>query len=231
MPKRGRKYKEMKKSFDDREYSLEEGIAAAKKTSYSKFPGSIEIHIAMTLPKDKEAKSIKGSLSLPHPVAVKESRIVVFCEKDDEEKAKKAGAVEAGLEDLMKKIQGGWMEFDVALATPAVMGQIAGLGKELGPKGLMPNPKTGTLVEDVAKGIAEFKKGKTQFACDETGVVHLSVGKADTDDKKIEENARFVVQAVSDIVGKPPEQFLKSVTLSATMGAGVRIEVKEFFAE
>ena len=110
----------MKGKFEDKVYPLEEAIKLAKENSYSSFPGSIDLHFAMNLPKDKEAKSIKGSLSLPHPVDTKESRIVVFCEKDDVEKAKKAGAVEAGLDDLVKKIQDGWMDFDVALATPSV---------------------------------------------------------------------------------------------------------------
>lgn len=223
--KRGKKYKKMIEDFEDKVYSLDEAIKKAKETSYSKFPGSIEVHIAMNLPKDKEAKSIKGSFSLPHPVKTESSKVVVFCQKDQAEKAKKAGAVEAGLEDLIKKVQGGWMDFDVAIATPDVMGQIAVLGKQLGPKGLMPNPKTGTLVDDVVKAIGEFQKGKTKFACDESGVVHLVAGKVDTDDAKVKENILFIVKSVADVIGKTPESLLKSLSLAATMGAGVKVDL------
>ena len=197
MAKRGKKYREMKKKLEDREYSLDEAIKTVNDSSYSSFPGTLELHLSVNLPKDKEAKSVKGSLSLPHTVSVKESKIIVFCEEDMAGTAKKAGAVEAGLEDLMNKIKDGWSDFDIALATPSVMGQIAVLGKELGPKGLMPNPKTGTLVDDVKKGVEEFKKGKTKFACDDGGTVHVAVGKVDSDDKEIVENVKYVLQAVT----------------------------------
>jgi len=226
MATRGKKYREMKKGFEDKPYPVAEAIKKAKSTSYSSFPGSIELHFAMTLPKDKEAKSIKGSLSLPHPVTVKEMKIIVFCEKDMAEAAKKAGAIEAGLDDLIKKIREGWIDFDIALATPTVMGQIAVLGKELGPKGLMPNPKTGTLVEDVEKAIAAFKKGKTKFTCDGGGVVHVVVGKVDTEDEKVLENIRCALTTISDVIGKPFDILVKSVVLSPTMGSGVKVDVE-----
>lgn len=213
----------MIKDYKDKEYNLDEAIKKAKETSYTKFPGSIELHFAMTLPKDKEAKSIKGSFALPHPVKTEEVKVIVFCEKDQVENAKKADAVEAGLEDLIKKIQDGWMDFDIALAVPSVMPKIAVLGRQLGPKGLMPNPKTGTLVEDITKAIGEFKKGKTKFACDEGGVVHLVVGKVDTDDKKIEENIGSAIKEIAAVIGKAPSALVKSVALSATMGAGVKV--------
>ncbi|MBN2101132.1 50S ribosomal protein L1 [Candidatus Dojkabacteria bacterium] len=222
---RGKKYKKMAEGFENKLYPLDEAIKKAKDTSYSSFTGSIDLHIAMFLPKDKEAKSIKGSLSLPNTVKTEESRIVIFCEKDQEKEAKEAGAIEAGLDDLIKKIQDGWMEFDVVLAVPSVMGQIAVLGKELGPKGLMPNPKTGTLVENVKAGIEEFKKGKTKFICDDGGVVHLTVGKTDTEDEKIKANILYVIKSVTDTIGKTPESLLKSVTLSPTMGTGVKVDM------
>lgn len=230
MIKRGKKYKAMIKDYKDKEYTLDEAIKKAKETSYTKFPGSIELHFAMTLPKDKEAKSVKGSYSLPHPIKKAEVKIIVFCEKDQAEKAKKSGAVEAGLDALIKKVQDGWMDFDVALAVPEVMPKIAILGKQLGPKGLMPNPKTGTLTDDIEKTIAEFQKGKTKFACDEGGVVHTVVGKVDTDDKKIRENIMLTIKEVSAVIGKTPATLVKSVTLSATMGAGVRV-VTSFLTE
>lgn len=225
--KRGKKYRKMQENFEDKEYPLSKAIKVAKNSSYTKFTGSMELHLAMKTPKDKDPKSIKGSFSLPNPVQTNDDiKIVVFCPKEDVEAAKKAGAVEAGLEDLVKKIQDGWSDFDMVLAVPQVMGQIAVLGKQLGPKGLMPNPKTGTLVDsvdDIAKTIEEFKKGKTNFACDETGVVHLVVGKTDTDDEKIAENVRFAIEQVAEVVGKNPESLYKSIFLSPTMGAGVKV--------
>lgn len=213
----------MLKKFDDTLYALADGVKTAKATSYSKFPGSIELHLALKLPKEKEAKSVKGTLTLPSPLEMKDSRIIVFCEKEAAEAAKKAGAVDAGLDDLVKKIQDGWSEFDVALATADVMAKIAVLGKELGPKGLMPNPKTGTLVTNVEKAIGEFKKGKTKFSCDEGSVVHVVVGKADTEDQKIVDNVKYSIAAVAEVIGKPQSLIVKTVTLSSTMGPGVRI--------
>lgn len=226
MTHRSKKYKAAINGYEDKKYPLAEAIKKAKQTSYSKFPGSIELHFSLTLPKDKEAKSIKGSLTLPYPVSVKETRIIVFCEKDKAESAKKAGAIEAGLEDLVKKVKDGWMAFDVALASPTVMAQIAILGKELGPKGLMPNPKTGTLTDDFDQAIQEFKKGKTKWTCDESGGVHVAVGKIDTDDEKIIANVKTTLQVVAGTIGKSLDQLLKTVTLSPTMGVGVKVETE-----
>ena len=228
MAKRGKKYTAMIKKHEEKLYTLDEAVKASKASSYSKFPGTVELHVAINVPKDRESKSIKGSVSLPHQVKKEDSRIIVFCENELADKAKKAGAVEAGLDDLIKKIQDGWMEFDVALAVPSVMGKIAVLGKNLGPKGLMPNPKTGTLVEDIEKAIGEFQKGKTNYACDESGVIHLSVGKVDTEDQKIKENALSAIENIATTVGKPTAILLKSVTLSPTMGAGAKVSLTEF---
>jgi large subunit ribosomal protein L1 len=225
MAKRGKKYKEMKKKFDNKEYSLEEAIEKAKETSYSSFPGSISLHFAMKLPKDKDPKSIKGTLSLPNAVKDEEKRIIVFCEDDFADKAKKAGAVEAGLDDLVKKVQDGWSDFDIAIGTPEVMGKIAVLGRYLGPQGLMPNPKTGTLVESdkIDKAIEEFQKGKSRFVSDDTGVVHILVGNVEMDTEKIVENIMKAIDKVSETVSKPTKQLAKSLTVSPTMGAGVRV--------
>jgi large subunit ribosomal protein L1 len=223
MAKRGKKYRAMMEQFKDGEFPVSEAIEKAKKHSYSSFPGTISVHFAMNLPKDKEPKSIKGTVSLPHPISAADTRVIVFCKEELAEKAKKSGAVEAGLEDLIKKVQEGWSDFDVALATPDVMGDIAILGKELGPKGLMPNPKTGTLVEDPAKAVEEFRKGKSKFTCDEGGVVHVAVGKVDTDTSAIEENVRYTLQTIADTIGKPIQSLAKSITLSPTMGPGVTV--------
>lgn len=223
MAKRGKKYNALMEKFDDSKCPLNEAVEKAKKYSYSSFPGTISVHFAMELPKDKETKSIKGTVSLPHPISTADTRVIVFCKEELAEKAKKSGAIEAGLEDLVKKVQDGWSDFDVALATPDVMGTIAILGKELGPKGLMPNPKTGTLVEDPSTAVEEFKKGKAKFACDEGGVIHVAVGKVDTDASFIEENVRYTLQKIADTIGKPIQSLAKSITLSPTMGPGVKV--------
>lgn len=222
----GKKYAAILKTFEDKPYPLAEAVKKVKSVSFSKFPGSIELHVSLTLPKEKEAKSVKGTLSLPHPVSMKETRVVVFCEDKDAENVKKLGAIEAGLDDLVKKIKGGWMDFDVALASPTVMAKIAVLGKELGPKGLMPNPKTGTLTNDFEKAIAEFKKGKTKWACDVSGGVHVVVGKVDTDDEKIVENIQSALNTIADTIGKPLSTMLKTITLSPTMGPGVKVKTE-----
>lgn len=223
MAKRGKKYKALMEQFKDGEYPLSEAVEKAKKYSYSSFPATISVHFAMELPKDKDAKSLKGTISLPHPISAADTRVIVFCKEEQAENAKNAGAVEAGLEDLVKKVQDGWSDFDVALATPDVMGNIAILGKELGPKGLMPNPKTGTLVDDPSKAVEEFRKGKSKFTCDEGGVVHVAIGKVDTDTSSIEENVRYTIQTIADTVGKPIQSLVKSITLSPTMGPGVKV--------
>ncbi len=223
--KRGKKYKKMADEFENKEYSQEEAIKVAKKMSYSEFPGTLSIHLAVKLPKDKEPKSVKGSISLPHPVKQEDLKIIVFCDEKEAEKAKKAGASEAGLEKLIKKVQDGFSDFDIVLATPQVMGQIAVLGRDLGPKGLMPSPKTGTLVEDVEKAVEEFKKGKTQFICDESSVIHIPVGKVDTNDKEVIANIKKSIEEVAKVIGKPTTNLFKSIFISPTMGPGVKVKI------
>lgn len=227
MAKRGKKYRDMIKSIKLTPYPLSEAVQAVKKSSYSVFPGTIELHLTLRVTKEKEAKSIKGSLSLPHPVSAKETRIIVFCEKEVAETAVQAGAIEAGCDNLIKKIQGGWSDFDIALATASVMPNIAILGKELGPKGLMPNPKTGTIVEDVTLGVHEFLKGKTKYSCDEGGSVHIAVGTVKTDDDDIIENITYTLQTIADDMGKPVEQAIASLHMSVTMGAGVKVDTEK----
>lgn len=235
MAKRGKKYQDMIKDFENKEYNINKAIKIAKKTSYSNFTGTISAHFAIKLPKDKDAKSIKGSLTLPNPVQqAEETRIIVFCEKGDAKKAKEAGAVEAGLDDLVEKIENGWSDFDIALAVPPVMGKIAVLGRYLGPKGLMPNPKTGTLVDNMDKmeeTIKDFLKGKTYFKCDESAVIHIPVGKTDKDDKEIKENILKAFKDIATTVGKPAESLYKSVHISPTMGAGVEVEISSLLAK
>lgn len=225
MAKRGKKYKSIKEKVQDKDFGLDEAVKKAKENDYANFKSTLDLHVALNLPKDKEAKSIKGTVSLPNPVKAQETRIIVFCEEEQAEAAKKAGAAEAGLEKLIKKVQEGLSDFDVVLATPQVMSQIAILGKDLGPKGLMPNPKTGTLVEDVEQAVEEFRKGKSKFACDEGGVIHMAVGKEDMDNEKVTANIKAAIAAIIQAVGKPSPTLLKSVSIAPTMGPAVKIDM------
>ena len=222
--KRGKIYKKLTKNLDRTvSYSLKDGVKKAKELSYSKFVGSLEIHVDLKLPKDKDPKSLKGGVSLPHATSTKDVKVAVFCTPEKEDEAKKAGADFVGMEAIMKDVKEGKIEFDVAIATPSVMPKIAVLGKELGPKGLMPNPKNGTVTDDIAEVVSEYKKGKQTFACDPSGVVHMSVGKIDLEDEKLIENIHVAVQAIADIVGKTPELAIERMHLAPTMGPSVKV--------
>jgi large subunit ribosomal protein L1 len=222
--KRGKKYKKIIKDLDRSEtYSLEDGIKKVKSLSYSKFTGTLELHADIVVGKDKDPKSIKGSVSLPHSVSGKGVKIAVFTTPDKEAEAKKAGADIVGLEKLMKDIKAGKIEFDVAIATPFVMAKIAVLGKELGPKGLMPNPKVGTVTDDITSVVEEYKKGKQTFTCDASGVIHMGVGKLDMEDEKLIENIHTAISAIETAVGKGYMQAIKRLHLAPTMGPSVKV--------
>lgn len=223
--KRGKNYKKIAKDLDrSLSYTLADGIKKVKTLSYSKFVGTLEMHLDIKVPKDKDPKSLKGAVSLPHSTTTKSVKIAVFCTPDKEEEAKKAGADMVGLDSLIKEIKEKGADFDIAIATPSVMPKIAILGKELGPKGLMPNPKNGTVTDDIASAVAEYKKGKQTFACDPSGVVHMSVGKLDLEDEKLEENVHAAVSAIAEVVGKSYEQLIQKMSLCPTMGPSVRID-------
>ena len=222
--KRGKIYKKLTKNLDRTvSYSLKDGVKKAKELSYSKFVGSLEIHVDLKLPKDKDPKSLKGGVSLPHATSTKDVKVAVFCTPEKEDEAKKAGADFVGMEAIMKDVKEGKIEFDVAIATPSVMPKIAVLGKELGPKGLMPNPKNGTVTDDIAEAVSEYKKGKQTFACDPSGVVHMNVGKIDLEDEKLIENIHIAVQAIADVIGKTPELAIERMHLAPTMGPSVKV--------
>ena len=222
--KRGKKYKKIIKDLDRSvSYSLEDGINEVKKLSYSKFTGTLELHMVLEIPKDREAKSIKGAISLPHSGGDSSVKIAVFGTPDKELEAKDAGADMFGLDELIKDVQAGNINFDIAIATPSVMPKIAILGKELGPKGLMPNPKNGTVTDDIASAVAEYKQGKQTWACDKTGVVHIAVGKLDLEDSKLIENINVAVKSIEESLGKPYTQILRKMHLAPTMGPSVKI--------
>ncbi|WKZ31418.1 MAG: 50S ribosomal protein L1 [Candidatus Dojkabacteria bacterium] len=225
MATRSKQYQKMKKAAPapDQEFALKDAVAAVKKLSYSKFDGTVELHITLKLPKDTDMKSLKGSVSLPHSTGTKDVKVAVFCTPDNEAAAKEAGADMYNMEQLIKDVKGGKVDFDVAIATPDVMPQIAMLGKELGPRGLMPNPKTGTVTDDVATAVSEYKKGKLTFKCDDSGNMHFPVGKISMEDEQIVENIMAAVAAASDVVGRRPAQLVSKAHLAPTMGASVKV--------
>ncbi len=224
MPKRGKKYIKCLEKKQDKVFNLDDAIKEVKKTSYSSFTGSIELHIALKKTKDKDPSSVKGSVSLPYSES-KKITIAVFTTPENEKKAKDAGADLVGTEDLMKEVKKGNVKFDIAIAEPSIMPQIAQIGKELGPKGLMPNPKTGTVTEDFVSAISEYKKGKTNFAADKNSVIHIAVGKTDLDDEKIKENILEVFKAIENAFNKKELNLIsKSIHLAPTMGTSVKLE-------
>ncbi len=220
MAKRGKKYNQIKTKRPAQELSLESAIKEVRKLSYSKFDGSVELHVATNLPKDTDAKSVKGSVSLPHSSG-STAKIAVFTTPDKADVAKKSGADIVGLDDLIKDIKAGKIEFDVAIATPDVMAKIAVLGKELGPKGLMPNPRTGTVTEDLETTVGEYKKGKINFSADAQGGIHMKVGSLKMDDNQIVENINTAFTSIFSALNKQSQSVIRRSHLAPTMGPSV----------
>ena len=223
-----KKYKELASKIDKtKSYSIDEAIKLVKETSQTKFDASLEVHLRLGIDTKKGEQAVRGSVALPHGTG-KSKRIAVF--SDDGQAAKEAGADIVGSENLIKEIKAsGKVDFDVALATPKMMKNLVGVAKILGPKGLMPSPKAGTIVDDQAipKAIEEIKKGKVNFKNDDTGNIHQMIGKISWDDKKLSENCGAFVEAVKK--AKPAAAkgiFIKGVFLTSTMGPAVRVEVK-----
>ncbi|MCX5680098.1 MAG: 50S ribosomal protein L1 [Candidatus Omnitrophica bacterium] len=213
----------------EKAYSLKEAIAALKKVPKLKFDETIEVAFDLTIdPKDTQATPIRGSVALPHGTG-KKVRVVVFAKGEEERRARDAGADFVGAEDLAAKIQGGWTDFDVAIATPDLMKDIAKLGKVLGPRGLMPNPKSGTVTTDTAKTIKEVKAGKIEFKMDKQAGVHAPVGKLSFTEDALYKNARSLIDAV---MASNPHGLkgghVKSLYISTTMGPGLKLDMAEF---
>jgi len=229
MAKRGKKYRKVVQKVDKaREYKLSEALSLIKNLSYSKFPGTIELHISINIPKDKDPKSIKGSVALPHAKA-KKVRVAVAVPPELEEKAKEAGADIYKLDDLIKQVQEGKINFDVLIAVPQAMPKLAPLGKVLGPRGLMPNPKSGTVtdVNNLKKTIEEFKKGKLVFKADSAGGIHVPVGKITDKPEDVIENIKAVISAIVSIMGRSKDYLIKRIYLAPTMGPALRVDVKD----
>jgi large subunit ribosomal protein L1 len=211
---------------EERQYPLEEAVGALKKGKPAKFDESIDMAIRLGVDPKHADQMVRGAVVLPHGTG-RSVRVLAFAKGEKEKEARDAGADHVGAEDMIEKIQGGWMEFDSVIATPDLMGQVGKLGKVLGPRGLMPNPKVGTVTFDVARAVREAKAGKVEFRVDKAGNVHLPIGKRSFAAEHLVDNAMSIVEAI--MRAKPASakgQYLKNLTISSTMGPGVDVDVQ-----
>src|SRR5215218_5077238 len=209
-------------------YSLKEASTLVKEINTTKFDSSVDLHIKLGVDPKKADQAIRGTVSLPHGTG-KTKRVLVLCTPDKENEAKGAGADFVGLDEFVQKIEGGWTDVDVIIATPAVMPKIGRLGKILGPRNLMPNPKTGTVTNDVAGAVNEVKGGKIAFKVDKAGIIHASIGRVSFTPEKIAGNAQELINAL--VKAKPATAkgtYLKGLTLASTMSPGIAIDTKSF---
>ncbi len=207
-----------------KEYSIDEAAKLVKEITFTKFDASVDVDIRLGVDPKKADQMVRGVVSLPHGVG-KDVRVLVLCTPDKEQEAKDAGADHVGLDDYVKKIEGGWTDIDVIITMPTVMAQVGKLGRVLGPRGLMPNPKSGTVTMDIGQAVKEVKAGKIDFKVDKFGIIHTSVGKVSFDADKIKDNVIEMVQTVSKL--KPASAkgtYFKSITLSSTMSSGIAID-------
>lgn len=207
-------------------YSLKEASALVKEINTTKFDSSVDLHIKLGVDPKKADQAIRGTVSLPHGTG-KTKKVLVLCTPDKEEAAKNAGADFVGLDEFITKIEGGWVDVDVIIATPSVMPKIGKLGKVLGPRNLMPNPKTGTVTNDVAAAITEVKGGKIAFKVDKVGIIHASIGRVSFSAEKIAENSQELINALVKL--KPSSSkgtYLKGVSMASTMSPGILIDTK-----
>jgi large subunit ribosomal protein L1 len=207
-------------------YSLEDAMALVKEVNTAKFDASIDLHVRLGIDPKKADQAIRGTTTLPHGTG-KTKRVLVFCSPDKEQEAKDAGADFVGLDELITQIQGGWTDFDVAVATPSVMAQVGKVARILGPRGLMPNPKTGTVTMDISTAVSEVKGGKVAFRVDKTGIVHSPIGRVSFSSQKLVENANELLQTLLKM--KPSSAkgvYMKSITVASTMSPGIKIDAK-----
>jgi len=225
MQTKSKRYKKEVQQVPEEPVSLEQGIEKIKSFKSTKFDQTVECVLVLGIDPKQTDQLVRGSISLPHGVG-KQKKVIAFCDDSQVETAKKAGAIEAGSDELIKKVTDGWMDFDVAIASPKVMGKVGKLGRVLGPQGKMPSPKNGTVTDDVATAVAEFTAGKIEFRNDAGGNVHVVVGKQSFDKKKLIENVEAFVAHIKRI--KPSGAkgtYIKKASLSATMSPGVPVNV------
>jgi len=230
MPKHGKRYREAAAKVDkSRFYGVDEAIALAKEIHPARFDETVELHIKTGLDPRHAEQQIRGSTVLPHGLG-KVMRVLVFAEGEAAAAAREAGADYVGSDDLIKQIEGGFLDFDVAIATREMMGKVGRLGRILGPRGLMPNPRSGTVVgaEDIAKSVQEAKQGRVEFRLDRLANIHVPLGKVSFEDQKLKENMAAVIEAVN--AAKPKEakgQYVRSATLTTTMGPGIHLDLAQ----
>jgi large subunit ribosomal protein L1 len=224
--KRGKKYlAALEKVEPNRRYTLEEAVSKLKEIAFAKFDETVELTMWLGVDPRKADQLVRGTIVLPHGLGGAAKKVVVIAQGDKIREAQEAGADEAGGDDIVDRIKGGWLDFDALIATPDMMGKVGQLGKVLGPRGLMPNPKTGTVTMDVRTAIQETKAGKVEYRVDKTGVIHSPVGKVSFDEAKLQENARVLINAV--MKAKPSTakgRYLKKINLAATMSPGVLLD-------
>ncbi len=227
--KRGKNYQNSVKLYDkSKQYDPVEAVDMVKQTAKAKFDETIGISIRLGVDPRHADQQVRGAVVLPHGTG-KNIRVLVFCKEEREAEAKEAGAQFIGGEDLIAQIQGGWLGFDVAVATPDMMGLVGRVARILGPRGLMPNPRSGTVTTDITKAIGEIKAGKVEYRVDRTSIINVPVGKASFDSKKLEENIMTLMDAI--IKAKPSSlkgTYLRSVVISSTMGPGIKLNVARF---
>jgi large subunit ribosomal protein L1 len=223
--KRGKKYNESVKKYNPvNVYELGEALTLVKSMAYAKFDETVELSVKLNL---KKSQSVRDTVVLPNQFRG-DKKVLVFCKPEKEKEAQEAGATFVGADDLSEKVKGGWTDFDVAVATPDMMKDVGKLGMVLGRKGLMPNPKTGTVTFDLKGTLAELKKGRVEFRADKTGVMHLAVGKVSMEPEKVVENVKAVITEVKrkrpvDVKG----EFIQTVSVASTMGPGVWVAIKD----
>lgn len=230
MPKRGKKYLEVDKIVDhSRAYSPAEAMELVRQVAYTKFDATVEVHFRTGLDPRHAEQQVRSTVSLPHGTG-REVRVLVFAEGDGEREAREAGADYVGGDDLIQRIQGGWFEFDTAVATPPMMSKVGRLGRLLGPRGLMPSPKSGTIVppEDIGRVVRELKAGRVEFRLDKTANIHVPIGKTHFSKEQLLENFAALMEAV--LRAKPSSakgQYLRRITVAPTMGPGIKVDVAQ----
>ncbi len=229
MTERGKKYEDAVKEIDlSKAYPPQEAVEIVKRASHAKFDETVELHIRLGLDPRNATQQVRGVALLPHGLG-KPVKVLVFAQGDAARNAESAGADFVGADDVVKKIEEGWLDFDVAIATPDMMGKVGRLGKILGRKGLMPNPKSGTVVpaNDLPRVLEEARKGRVEFKLDKTAIIHVPVGKVSFDEQKLVDNVTAVIDAI--IKAKPTGakgQYVKSITLKSTMGPGIKLDTR-----
>ena len=225
----GKKYRAAAEQIDrTKQYSVAEAVELTKKIAYAKFDETVEMDMWLGVDPRKADQMVRGTVLLPHGLG-KSKRVVVIASADKFSEAKDAGADEVGGEDIVQRIKEGWLDFDALIATPDMMRAVGQLGKILGPRGLMPNPKTGTVTNEVGRTVTETKAGKIEFRVDKTGVVHAPVGKVSFDAQKLAENAKSLIDAI--MRAKPQTakgKYVRNATMSSTMGPGIKLNTAEF---